>query len=250
MQAHGQPAFLRRFARQAGLSSRREILFSAAVAAAVLVGFALWHNQRVEVNGRVALRSWDGAVSVPQPARAMAYPRQAFFTAVRQRLAALPAARARAEENHAEAMRVWREKSAARDEASRVLQVAERANAADLEACRARYDKAAAAAEEAFAELERRSSRLERLSDPAGLLLAVPGAVDASEVGPDGVFTLAARVGQGPVIVVLAGAADGGQAWLRPVEVQVAGGVSMDFSNENLLTIEELRSLVGLRAAP
>lgn len=141
-----------------------------AVAAAAVLGFAIWHNQRVEVNGRVALRSWDGAVSVPQPARAMAYPRQAFFTAVRQRLAALPAARTRAEANHAEAMRVWREKSAARDEASRILQVAERPNATDLEACRERYNTVAAAAEDAFAELERMASRLDRLSDTAGLL--------------------------------------------------------------------------------
>lgn len=228
------------------MSGRREILAWAAVAAAVLVGFALWHNQRVEVNGRVSLRSWDGAVSVPQPARAMAYPRQTFFTALRQRLAALPAERTRTEENHAAAMRVWREKSAARDEAARILQVAERANAADLEGCRARYDKAAAAADEAFAELERRASRLEKLSDPAGLLADLPGALDAAEVGPDGAFTLSARVGQGPVIVVLAGEKGGGQAWLRPFEAQSAGRVTMDFSNENLLTMEGLRKSAGL----
>ena len=218
------------------------------MAAAVLLGFFVWHNQRVQVDGRVSLRTWDGAVSVPQPARAMAYPRHTFFSAVRQRLAALPAAHARAEENHTEAMRVWREKSAARDEASRVLQVAERANAADLEACRERYDKASAAAEEAFAELERRASRLEKLSDPAGLLADLPGAVDGAEIGADGSFTLSAPVGNAPVIVVLAGGADGGQAWLHPVEVQRAGPVSLDFSNENLLTMEELRKLVGLPA--
>ena len=220
----------------------------AAVVAAVLLGFFLWHNQRVEVKGRVSLRSWDGAVSVPEPAHAMAYPRQAFFAVLRKRLTALPAVRARAEENHAEAMRVWREKSAARDEASRILQVAERANAADLEACRERYDKASAAAEEAFAELEQRASRLEKLSDPAGLLADFPGAVGAAEVGADGVFALSAPVGIAPVFVVLAGGADGGQAWLRPVEVQSAGQVSVDFSNDNLLTMEELRKSAGLPA--
>ena len=218
------------------------------MAAAVLLGFVVWHNQRVEVNGRVSLRSWDGVVSVPHPARAMAYPRHAFFNALRQRLAALPAARTRAEENHAEAMRVWREKSVARDEASRILQVAERANAADLEACRERYDKASAAAEEAFTELEQRASRLEKLSDPAGLLADFPGAVDEMEVGSDGVFTLSAPVGIAPVIVVLAGGANGGQAWLHPIKVQSAGQVSVDFSNENLLTMEELRKWAGLPA--
>ena len=228
------------------MSGRREILVWAAAVAAVVLGFVVWHKQRVEVSGRVSLRSWDGAVSVPQPARALAYPRQAFFTALRQRLAALPAVRARAEENHAEAMRVWREKSAARDEASRVLQVAERANATDLEVCRERYDKAAATAEEAFAELERRASRLDKLSDPAGVLADFSGAVDGAEVGTDGVFTLSAPVGNAPVIVVLAGGADSGQAWLHPAEVQSGGQLSVDFSNENLLTMEELRRMVGL----
>ena len=218
------------------------------MAAAVLLGFVVWHNQRVEVNGRVSLRSWDGAVSVPQPARAMAYPRQVFFTALRERLAALPAVRTRAEENHAEAMRVWREKSAARDEASRILQVAERANAADLEVCRERYDKAAGAAEEAFGELERMALRLERLSDPAGLLADFPGAVDEAKVEADGVFTLSAPVGIAPVIVVLAGGANGGQAWMHPINVQSVGQVSVDFSNENLLTMEELRKSAGLPA--
>lgn len=230
------------------MSGRREILAWSAVAAAVVLGFVAWHHQRVEVKGRVSLRSWDGAASVPQPAQAMAYPRHKFFTAVRQRLAALPAVRARAEENHAEAMRVWREKSAARDEASRILQVAERANAADLEACRERYDKAAAATEEVFAELERRASRLEKLSDPAGLLADLPGAVDGMEVGTDGSFTLSAPVGKAPVIVVLAGGPDGGQAWLYPVEMQRGGQVSLNFSNENLLTMGELGKSAGLPA--
>lgn len=212
----------------------------------MVLGFLVWHNQRVEVSGRVGLRSWDGTVSVPQPARAMAYPRRAFYSGLRQRLAALPAQRARAEENHSEAMRVWREKSAARDEASRILQVAERANAADLEACRELYDKAAADAEEAFAELARRASRLEGVSDPAGLLADLPGAVDSAAVGADGSFTLAVRVGEGPVILLLAGETEGGHAWLTPVELQTAGRVGMDFSNENLLTLEELRKSAGL----
>ena len=199
--------------------------------------------------GRIALRSWGGEVSVPQSALAMAYPRRAIVKALRQRLASLPAARGLAKERHAEAMRLWREKSAVRGEALRVVQVAERANATDLALCREIYDKAEAGAKEAFAELERRAAGLEGLADPAGLLRDLPGAVDAVEVGPEGRFTLAACVGQAPVVVVLAGEAGGGQAWLRPIQTRVAGRIEMDFANENLLTMGGLREMAGLPRA-
>ena len=228
---------------------RRRGLLWAAAAAALLLGFAVWYNQRVEVVGRIALRSWGGEVSVPQPAVAMAYPRRAAVAALRQRLDSLPAARILAEERHETAMRAWREKSAARDEALRVVQVAERANAADLALCRELHDKAEAGAKEAFAELERCTAGLEGLADPAGLLRDLPGAVDTVEVGPEGRFTLAARVGQAPVVVVLAGEAGGGQAWLRPIQTRVAGRIEMDFANENLLTMGGLREMAGLPRA-
>ncbi len=212
-------------------TGRRRGLLWAAAAAAVLLVFAVWYNQRVEVVGRIALRSWGGEVSVPQPAVAMAYPRRAIVAVLRQRLDSLPAARILAEERHKEAMRAWREKSTARDEALRVVQVAERANAADLALCRERYDIVEAGAKEAFAELERWAAGLEKLADPAGL------------------FTLTARVGQAPVVLVLAGEAGGGQAWLRPIETQRVGRMEMDFTNENLLTMDGLRDLAGLPRA-
>jgi hypothetical protein len=90
---------------------------------------------------------------------------------------------------------------------------------------------------------------LEGLADPAGLLRDLPGAVDTVEVGPEGRFTLAARVGQAPVVVVLAGEAGGGQAWLRPIQTRVAGRIEMDFANENLLTMGGLREMAGLPRA-
>jgi hypothetical protein len=176
----------------------------------------------------------------------MAYPRRTIVAALRQRLDSLPAARILAEERHKEAMRAWREKSTARDEALRVVQVAERANAADLALCRERYDTAEAGAKEAFAELERRAAGLEKLADPAGLLRDLPGAVDTVEAGADGRFTLTARVGQAPVVLVLAGEAGEGQAWLRPIETQRAGRIELDFTNENLLTVDGLQDVAGL----
>ena len=55
---------------------------------------------------------------------------------------------------------------------------------------------------------------------------------------------------EGPVVVVvLAGKAGGGQAWLRPTQTQVAGRIEMDFANENLLTMDGLREVAGLPRA-
>jgi hypothetical protein len=51
------------------------------------------------------------------------------------------------------------------------------------------------------------------------------------------------------VVVVLAGEAGGGQAWLRPTQTQVAGRIEMDFANENLLTTDGLREVAGLPRA-
>jgi hypothetical protein len=56
---------------------------------------------------------------------------------------------------------------------------------------------------------------------------------------------LTARVGQAPVVLVLAGEASGGQAWLRPIETQRAGRIEVDFTNENLLTMDGLQDVAG-----
>lgn len=228
----------------------RRVILAWAGAAAVLLASALWYNQRAEVVGHIALRSWDGEVSVPQPARAMVYPKRTLVRGLRERLAAWPDALAQVEEDHAAAMRLWRDKSAAREDALRVLQVAERSNATDLQACRDRHDNALREANDAFAELERRAKRLEQMTDPASLLEDLPGAVRTAEVGADGRFALAARVGQSPVVLVLAGDAEEIQAWLRPLGVLWAGRVEMRFSNADLLTMEALREFAGLPVTP
>lgn len=228
------------------MTGRREILVWAAVAAAVVTGFVLWHQQRVEIDGQVAVRSWNGELSVPQPARAAVYPRQRLTTEMGKRLLGLPAKRADAEQAHAEAMRAWRERSVSRDEALRILKVAERANAADLSLCRERYDKAKDVADGAFAELERRAAELEKIADPADLLAGLPGATDATNIAPDGRFELAGSVGRAPVVLVSAGEGGSSHAWLIPVEAHRAGRVAIDCTNENMATMQSLRAAAGL----
>lgn len=217
-------------------------------AGAVVLSLLVWQFRGIEIRGRVSLQSWDGTLLVPQPARAMVFPRNSLLAQVRRHAAELPAARARAAaavENEREA---WRRKSAAREEALRILRVAERANAADLAACRERHAAAEQAADESFAELERRTRQAEALADPANVLVSLHGAAEEVRVGEDGRFVLRARVFDEPVVVVLAGGEGAGplQAWLQAARAPLGGFVELDFTNANLLTEDGLRAFLGV----
>lgn len=210
-----------------------------------------WFFRAVEIRGRVSLRSWDGEVSVPESAQALVFARPRVKSGLRRQLAAWPEARAAAAARGEQAREAWREKVAAREEALRVLRVAEKANAADLAACRTRYDEAEAAAQAAFAELERCLAEEEQLADPAALIASWRGAIDATRVAADGTFVLRARRGQHPVLVVLVPAGEGGpgQAWLQAVQARGAD-VQMELSNTNLLTLAGLEEFAGPGAVP
>ena len=221
-----------------------------AVLALLLVAgavYAAWAMRAVEIRGRVALRAWDGAVAVPESAQALVFARSAARTMLQQQFEAWPESRAVAEERQEAARRAWRERVAAREEALKILRVAEQANAADLAACRARYNEAESAARSAYATLEERTAAFEESSDPAALVADWRGSLDGGEVGGDGRLVLRARVGQRPVVVVLSGAGETGpgQAWLAALPA--AGGVvEVEFSNTNVLTWEGLREFAGL----
>lgn len=236
------PSGDRRQSRTVRANEPRELMWWAAAVAVVLLAFGIWQSRTVEIAGRVSLRSWDGAVSVPLPARAMVFNRGTLAAHVSRRLSQLPSEQSSAEAAVAEARRAWEEKSAAREEALRILRVAERSNAADLAACRAQYADAEGEANAAYAELEQSARRAESLADPAVLLGELPEAFDSNEVGPDGRFALRARVWHAPVVVVLTDAADGArtQAWLESLEVGAGGRVDVDFNNANLLTSDDL----------
>lgn len=229
----------------------REMTWWAAAAAVVVLAFAVWHQRGVEIAGRVSLRSWDGTMSVPQPARALVFSRSQIVGQLRERLVRWPVQRASAEAAVEKARKAWREKSAAREEALRILRVAQRANAADLAACRERHDEAVRAADEAYVELERAARRVEMATEPAVLLAELTEPVDEAAVEANGGFVLRARAGQGPVVVVVAGGAEGpAQAWLQAVDTVAGGQVEVEFSNANLLTGQRLRDFAGWRARP
>ncbi len=228
---------------------RNKLTWWAAGAVVVLLAFALWQSRGVEIEGRVALRSWDGAMSIPQPARAMVFSRWSLVSQLRSRAIKLPEQRAATEAVVAEARMAWQKESAAREEALRILRVAERSNAADLAECRGQHEAATQAADAAYADLEAAMRKLEALDNPASLLAEAEDPVDETEVGADGSFLLRARVGHGPVVVVLAGDENSPlQAWMQVVDATTEGRAVLEFSNANLLTAEELGKFLGLRA--
>ncbi len=228
-------------------NGRRDLMVWTAGVAVVLVGVVVWQSRAVEIVGRVSLRSWDEVETVPQPAQAMVFARSALAQRLQQRVAELLQERAAAELAADTARQAWLEMSAKRDEALRVLRVAERSNAADLAACRERHAEAASAVDEAYAVLERSMQRMDQLANPASLLAPLPDPIAVAEVGADGTFALSARVWQRPVVVVLAGdLGAAGQAWLQAIDAPVGGRVEVDFFNANLLTVEGVRRFLGL----
>jgi len=226
---------------------RKQIYIISGAALAILAGYFVWALQPVEIRGKVALRAWDGSVAVPDAAKALVFAGGPAKKMAREQLRALPASRAKCQTRCNDARALWEAKVAEREEALRILRVAEQANAADLAACRERYDKAKETAQQAYAALEACMFELEQISDPAALLAQWPEAEASAEVSAEGNFALQSRVGRRPVLVVLIPSGPGrpGQAWLE--KVSTAGVADFELSNANLLTLDGLRAFFGLR---
>ena len=226
------------------------IFGGAALLVLLAAGYLFWSLQPVEIRGRVALRTWDGSVAVPDAAQALVFAGSPAKEMAREQLRMWPEARAKCEARCNEARAVWEDKVAQRDEARRILRVAEQANAADLAACRDRYDGAKDAAQHSYAALEECMSELEQLSDPAALLAQWQGAEASADVSAEGSFVLRSRVGRRPVLVVLVPPGPGrpGQVWLE--RVSTGGAAEFELSNTNLLTLDGLREFAGLSDLP
>lgn len=98
---------------------------------------------------------------------------------------------------------------------------------------------------------QRAARRVEMLTEPALLLAELTGPVDEAAVEADGRFALRARVGQGPVVAVVADGAEGpAQAWLQAVDAVAGGQVEVEVSKANPLTGQRLRDFAGWRARP
>ena len=213
-------------------------------------GYFLWALQPVEIRGRVALQAWDGSVAIPEAAEALVFAGSPARKMAQEQLRALPQSRAQCQARCNDARAVWEERVAEREEALRILRVAEQANAADLASCRERSDKATEAAQQAYAALEVCMFELERLTDPAAMLAQWQGAETSAKVSAEGSFDLRSRVGKRPVLVVLIPPGPGGpgQAWLE--RVPSSGVAEFVLSNTNLLTLDGLREFSGLREVP
>lgn len=138
----------------------------------------------------------------------------------------------------------WSQKVSARDEAARILRVAERANSADLEICRARYREAAADAEDALRVLEGVNAGADEAADPARFLAGLPAPSIEFVADADGRFS--ARVPQGEAGYFVASLERAGErkellVWMRRVEPDASGAIQL--SNANLLTGENLARL-------
>jgi hypothetical protein len=145
----------------------------------------------------------------------------------------------------------WSQKVSARDEAARILRVAERANSADLEICRARYREAAADAEDALRDLEAISAGADEAADPARFLAGLPAPSIEFVADADGRFS--ARVPHGEAGYFVASLEQAGDqreslVWLRRVEPDANGAIQL--SNANLATGETLARLARETKSP
>ncbi|MBE2179605.1 MAG: hypothetical protein IAE97_03955 [Chthoniobacterales bacterium] len=225
-----------------------------AVVALAAAGAAAWWHLRgdapapaptASVEGRVALRALDGGVLVPEHVAVQVYTREMMEDHLRAWLKRFEQSAAANEMSIESARQVWRERNAARLEAARVVQVAEKSNAADLGLCRARLRQAEESAQESFARLEQLSADGERTADPASILGSLPPSRMLVHADPEGNFALELQPGDRLVLVLAAGEDKDRAVWLHSLEVPSGEGEPLEFSAGSLLTIHHLRALLS-----
>lgn len=211
----------------------------------LLAGAYFWSQTRsVPVDGQVVLHDVDGREAAASGAKAAWYPAEI----VEQQLVAWISAYEdwqRTNELQLRAARnEWNQKTAARDEAARILRVAERANAADLAICQARHREAAADAEDALRRLEQLNSGADESADPARFVAGLPPASVEFAADADGRFSLQAPHGQaGYVVVSFERSGQRGESLVWLVKVDPKEIKELKFSNANVLTTESLAKL-------
>jgi len=219
----------------------RHLLVFAAVA--VLLGALYFWVQggTVSVYGRVLLQDMDGQAQAGSGAKVVWHP----AAVVEQHLHAWLEAREKWQRDNELGIRAarneWNQRVSARDEAARILRVAERANAADLEICRARYREAAADAEDALRDLEKLNSGADDATDPSRFLASLPAPSVEFAADGDGRFSVQAPQGsEGYIVASLERAGERKElfVWMRRATPDDNEGVQL--SNANLLTSETL----------
>jgi hypothetical protein len=207
-------------------------------------GYLLLAPRTAAVEGRVVLRGLDGHETPGAGAKVAGYPVEAAGEALRQWLREYDELHSRSRLELQAARKNWHELTARRDETARILRVAERANSADLEICRARHREAVADAEDAFRRLEQLSAALDDSVAPARFVANLPPAWSETASDADGVFRAELPGGAEIFLVArLPGKAPGAESvvWLR--RGRFDDGEKVQFSNANVLTAEQLAEI-------
>ena len=194
--------------------------------------------------GTVRLESFDGSISAPHSASVCAVSRRQLLAHVRKEFDQLPLKVAAADQAIAEAREEWNRRARRRDDAGRVLRVAERSNASDLSACRAVYERAASETDTAYESMEARMRERDALEDPATIIGSSPDTSSAKAANSDGSFVLRSW-GPRSAFFVLVRAEDqkgASMLWLVP-----ANHAPAIYDNSNMLTPAALRTLAGLK---
>ncbi|MBU3665148.1 MAG: hypothetical protein FGM15_04615 [Chthoniobacterales bacterium] len=221
----------------------RRVFRAAVVAAAAALLFVLALQWRpFEVSGRVRLESFDGAVSVPGETTVRLVPRATFLAHARHELDALPSLVAAADEAAVRAREEWSRKARRRDDAAKILRVAEGANSSDLESCRAAYERSSQDAEAAYAAMEKRAMDREALEDTAFILDDFSDNSPAQKIDTDGRFRMRSWGPRSAFLLLVRATGTGGSAlsWLAPADATPAV-----FDNTNVLTLDALRKLAS-----
>ena len=223
----------------------RHLLILAAVAAFLAATYFWAQSGTVAVNGRVLLQHMDGRELAGSGAKLAWQPAEV----VEQQLFAWLEAREKWQRDNELRVRAarneWNQKVALREESGRILRVAERANAADLEICRARHREASADAEDALRGLENLLAGADEAADPARFLASLPPPSVEFVADGDGQFTMHAPAAAGYVVGSLEQVGDRKEflLWLRAV--QPGQNELVQFSNANVLTSDSLARLAG-----
>jgi len=222
----------------------RHLLVLVGVVGLLAGAYFMTQPRAVPVDGQVLLHDVDGREAPAVGAKAAWYPAEVVEQQLDAWLSSYQDWRRTNELLVRAARNEWAQQTSARDEAARILRVAERANAADLEICRARHREAAADAEDALRKLEKLSSGGDESADPARFVAGLPPASAEFVADADGRFGLQAPYGQTGYVVVSfrqSGERKESLVWLRNLDLEK--NQALKFSNADVLTTESLAKL-------
>jgi len=221
----------------------RHLFFLLALVALVAGGYFLLRPSDAAIDGRVFLSGLDGREIAGAGAKVKCYPADVVDAALADWLRKMEELRS---ENGLElqaARSEWSRAVTRREEAARLLSLAEQSRSADLAISQARYREAAADAEEALRRMERLDASLDEEADPGRFVSALEGASGQVAAGPDGSFRMAIPSGVEVYLAVVLAGEQGGNtsAWLR--RGAFSEGEEVLFSNANLLTARDLAEM-------